>query len=89
MDTSPKSGKQQMMTCLVFEKWLLTITNPKMKLPDLFPDFQYFSTRRDPLVGPHQGYGTTNIGYGTTTADAGVGIGLKGGFKILIKKPIT
>ena len=33
-----------------------------------------------------QGYGTTNIGYGTTNADAGVGIGLKGGFKKLTKR---
>ena len=26
-------------------------------------------------------YGTTNMGYGTTNADAGVGIGLKGGLQ--------
>ena len=36
------------------------------------------------------GYVTTNIGYGTTNADAGVGIGmLKGGFKNLTKKAIN
>ena len=33
------------------------------------------------MVGPHalQGYGTTELGYGTTVTDAGVGIGLKRG----------
>ena len=36
--------------------------------------------------GNHISYGTTNIGYGTTNADAGVGIGLKGGFRNLTKK---
>ena len=35
-------------------------------------------------------YGTTNVGYRTTNADAGVGIGLKrGGFRNLIKKAIN
>jgi hypothetical protein len=32
------------------------------------------------------GYGTTNIGYGTTNADAGVGIGVKGGIQKFDKK---
>ena len=36
-----------------------------------------------------RGYGTTNVGYGTTNADAGVGIGLKGGFRNLTKKAIN
>ena len=31
------------------------------------------------LTAPATGYGTTELGYGATNADAGVGIGLKGG----------
>ena len=34
-------------------------------------------------------YGTTNVGCGTTNADAGVGIGSKRGFNNLIKKTIN
>ena len=34
-------------------------------------------------------YGTTNVGHGTTNADAGVGIGLKGGFNNLIKQAMN
>ena len=33
--------------------------------------------------------GNTNTVYGTTDADTGVGIGLKGGFNNLIKKAIN
>ena len=35
------------------------------------------------------GYGTTELGYGTTNADAGVGIGLKRGFRNLIEKAMN
>ena len=38
---------------------------------------------------PAPGGRTTNIGYGTTNAGAGVGIGLKGGFNNLNKKAIN
>ena len=34
------------------------------------------------------GYGTTELGYGTTNTDAGVGIGLKRGIENFIKKAI-
>ena len=34
-------------------------------------------------------YGVTHAVYGTTFTDAGVGMGLKGGFKKLIKKAIN
>ena len=36
------------------------------------------------------GLGTTNVGYGTTNTDAGVGIGMKtGGFENLIEKAMN
>ena len=41
------------------------------------------------LSGFPGAYGTTNTGYGTTNADAGVGIGLKGGFKKITEKAIN
>ena len=38
------------------------------------------------IIKTNTGYGTTNTGYGTTNADAGVGIGLKGGIRKFDKK---